>query len=89
MTKADLISRVAYATKKDKELVTEILEAGVDQIMKINSEGHDVTWRGFGTFTTAKGRTTARDLKKGTIMHLPERKVPKFKPSPNFKEIVK
>lgn len=76
-------------TGKTKEEVKQIGNALFDSLKEVMGEGHDVFIRKFGTFATKAGKPTGRNIATNTMIHLAPYKVVKFKPSPEFKEMVK
>ena len=89
MTKKDLIKKISEEsglTKKDSELAltafTNIVEIGLKSNEKIQLFG-------FGTFEVAeRSSRTGRNPHDGSLIEIPARKVPKFKPSQALKYVV-
>jgi nucleoid DNA-binding protein len=89
MTKADLVKRVSESTgiiRKDVAAVTDALFQGIKDIL---AEGHHIEIRGFGTYRlkTRKPRM-GRNPKTDEKVPVPERTVPTFKFSREFKNNV-
>lgn len=89
MTKADLVKRVSESTgiiRKDVAAVVDALFQGVKDIL---AEGHHIEIRGFGTYRlkTRKARV-GRNPKTDEKVPVPERTVPTFKFSREFKNSV-
>ncbi len=89
MTKADLVKRISESTgiiRKDVAVIVDGLFQGVKDIL---SEGEHLEIRGFGTFRlrTRKPRM-GRNPKTDEKVPVPERTVPTFKFSRDFKNSV-
>jgi len=80
----DFVSENAGLTKKDSNALIGVVLDGITE--GITTEGK-VTLVGFGTFSvvTRKARK-ARNPKTGEPIDVPEKTVPKFKPSKALKE---
>ena len=88
MIKKDLINWVASdsgATKKDSNImISSVLNGIIDGAV---NDGK-VTLVGFGTFSLVKRASRiARNPQNGEPVDVPEKIVPKFKPSKKFKEV--
>ena len=54
------------------------------------AEGNDIFIRGFRSFIIKKrAEKLARNITKKTAVLVPEHYIPQFRPSPDFKEIIK
>lgn len=89
MNKAELVDRVARETgqyKKDvKHMVDAVLE-GIEHGLIVDGK---VTLVGFGNFIVKRRNSrTARNPQTGTLVHVPAKTVPTFKPSGNLKDAV-
>ncbi len=89
MTKADLVKEISENTgiiRKDVAVVVDALFQGIKDIL---AEGHHIEIRGFGTFRlkTRKPRM-GRNPKTDEKVPVPERTVPTFKFSREFKNSV-
>jgi len=86
MNKAELVNYVAEAleiSKKDAKDVTNAVIEGITE--GIITEGK-VSLVGFGTFSAVKREArTARNPQTGEAVEVPEKFVPKFKPSNTLK----
>ena len=89
VTKADIIDRVANATGLTK-VETEIVINGImNTITSALENNRRVELRGFGTFGVKKrDPRKARNPGTGETVYLPERYVPRFKPSGLLRENV-
>lgn len=85
MVKSELAAKVADKLGLSVKNATEAIECVLDTIKETVDGNEEVTIRGFGTFKnkTYKARK-ARNIALGTIIEIPERIVPVFKPSKNF-----
>ena len=89
MTKADLVERVAEKTGLTRTDVMVVVENFLEQIKKTLEEGSNIEIRGFGTFKVkARKARKARNPRTGEEVPVPDRKVPVFKPSNEFKAVI-
>lgn len=90
MTKADLITEIAEKTGISKTEVSTIVESFLSVVKESMAEGNEIFIRGFGSFINQKrARKVARNISKNTAIIIDEHFIPKFKPSPEFKEKIK
>ncbi|MEZ5649383.1 MAG: integration host factor subunit beta [Burkholderiaceae bacterium] len=88
MTRSELINRLAdrvpQLVAKDAELaVRTILDAMADAL----SRGHRIEIRGFGSFALSyRPARVGRNPKSGESVHVPEKRVPHFKPGKTLRE---
>ena len=86
MTKAELVERVHQATGFTKTDVAFVCEHFLESIKEAMAEGHNIEIRKFGTFKIKKRKPrTARNPRTGAAVPIPERQIPVFKPSNEFK----
>lgn len=90
MIKKELVQTIAEKTGETQKLVQEILELTIDEIKKSISEGDKVTLMGFGTFEV-QNRKEKRGTNPATRepMIIQAKKVPAFRPSQQFKDLLK
>jgi len=89
MTKAGLVSEIALQTGYDKATVLNVVEAAMFNVKKSVAEGEGVFLRGFGTFTTkTRAQKVARNILAQKSIMVPEHKIPYFKPSDDFSEML-
>lgn len=90
MTKADIIAEIARQTGTEKAVVSEVIEAFMENVKDAMISGDEVFLRGFGSFII-KRRTekTARNISKNTTIIIPAHNIPTFKPSKAFVVAVK
>ncbi len=89
MTKADLVERVTEKTGLTRTDVAVVVDGLLETIKSAMEEGNNIELRGFGTFKikTRKARK-ARNPRTGEEVPVPDRKVPVFKPSNEFKNLI-
>ena len=90
MTKAELVNEIAIQTGYDKTTIMNVVEAAMNNIKKTVANGEAVYLRGFGSFgTKTRAAKVARNITKKESIIVPEHKIPAFKPSDAFTEILK
>lgn len=90
MTKAELVSNIAIKTGYDKQTIMNVVEAAMESIKSSVAAEESVYLRGFGSFITKTRKTkVARNILSNTSIVVPEHKIPAFKPSKEFMNIVK
>lgn len=90
MTKAELIEKVSSRTGHSTSDVSDVFEAVMKEIKTGVAENQSIFLRGFGTFIPkVRKAKIAQNISKGTPVQVPEKIVPFFKASSEFKEMVK
>lgn len=90
MTKAELVNAIAIQTGYDKTSIMNIVESAMENIKTSVAGGENVYLRGFGSFITkVRRRKIARNISKNVAVEVPEHKIPAFKPSNEFVEVLK
>ena len=90
MTKADIVNEISKSTGIDKASVLETVEKFMEIVKDSLANEEDVFLRGFGSFIVkTRSQKTARNISKGTTIIIPEHKIPAFKASDAFTEILK
>ena len=85
MRKADLILDISKKTGISKIDVMVTLENFFTEIKDSLTNGENIYVRGFGSFIVKKRNAPiGRNVKKNTIVQVPERLVPFFKPAKEF-----
>ncbi len=89
MNKAELVEKVAADTGLSKAASKGALEAFVNNIQLTLKKGLSVVLTGFGTFTVVKrkGRSGINPA-TGKKMNIPAKRVPKFRPGKELKDMV-
>ena len=89
MNKSELIDGIAAATGLTKADAGRALDATTDSIASALQQGNSVSLVGFGTFTVRhRAARTGRNPRTGEVVPVPDRKVPVFKPSNEFKNMI-
>ncbi len=90
MTKAELIAIISEKTGVDKADVSITVESFFSIVKDSMADGNDIFIRGFGSFINKKkARKIGRNITKNTAIVIEEHFAPKFKPSPEFVELIK
>lgn len=90
MTKAEVVNEISNSTGIYRTSVLETVELFMDIVKESLAKGESVYLRGFGSFVVkTQAKKIARDINNNTPIIVPERKVPCFKPSDEFKNMVK
>jgi nucleoid DNA-binding protein len=89
MTKADLVEEVAGKTGLTRTDVAVVVDAFLEAVKKSLEHGNNIEIRGFGTFKIKQRKARkARNPRTGEEVPVPDRKVPTFKPSNEFKALI-
>lgn len=89
MTKADLVEKVAEETGLTRTDVAVVVDRFLEVVKKAVEQGHNIEIRGFGTFKIKIRKSRkARNPRTGEVVPVPDRKVPVFKPSNEFKNLI-
>ena len=87
MTKAELSKKIAEESGQAIKDVNFMLDSFISIVKEQVISGNEVTLRGFGTFKMKhRGERKARNISKGTIISIPAKDIPTFKPSTQFFE---
>lgn len=90
MTKAEIVSAISDRTGLEKGAVIACVESFMDVVKESMAKGENIYLRGFGSFTVKKrAAKTARNISQGTALKVEAHNVPAFKPSPEFKNMVR
>ena len=89
MKKADFINAVAEKAGLSKKDTQKVIDAALEVITEALKKGDDVTFIGFGTFTTTK-RAAREEKVPGTnkVVKVPATRVVKFKVGKKLKDAV-
>ncbi|MFN7835019.1 MAG: integration host factor subunit beta [Burkholderiaceae bacterium] len=90
MTKSELINRLAQRFEKlpfrDTDFAVKMI---IDTMVKSLADGVRIEIRGFGSFSlTHRPARLGRNPKSGEQVHVPEKRVPHFKPGKELRERV-
>jgi nucleoid DNA-binding protein len=89
MTKAELVEKVAEKTGLTKNDVAVTVDTFLDSIKSTMENGNNIEIRGFGAFKIKERKARkARNPRTGEEVPVPSRRVPVFKPSNEFKNMV-
>jgi DNA-binding protein HU-beta len=89
MNKLELVNVVAAKTGQTKRACEEMLDVVLQTIKDTVSDGDKVTLVGFGTFAMMqRSARRGRNPRTGNAINIPARKVPRFVPGKEFKEVV-
>lgn len=89
MNKAQLIERMAKASKMPKSACKKALETFIEVVGKSLKSGTSVVLTGFGTFTVVKRKArTGVNPATRKRMEIPAKKVAKFRPGGNLRDMV-
>ncbi|MCJ7576895.1 MAG: integration host factor subunit beta [candidate division Zixibacteria bacterium] len=89
MTKADLVEEVSGKTGLTRTDVAVVVDAFLEAVKKSLESGNNIEIRGFGTFKIKQRKARkARNPRTGEEVPVPDRKVPVFKPSTEFKTLI-
>lgn len=90
MTKAEIVKSITQKTGIERSVVQVTVDELINAIKSNMSQGENIYLRGFGTFEIKmRAQKTARNITKNTAITIPPHAVPKFKPSPEFMDMVK
>jgi nucleoid DNA-binding protein len=89
MTKAELVEEVSGKTGLTRTDVSVVVDAFLEAVKKSLEDGNNIEIRGFGTFKVKQRKARkARNPRTGEEVPVPDRKVPVFKPSNEFKALI-
>ncbi len=89
MSKADLVEKIAKDAGISKAAAEKSVNSFIDGVKTSLKKGQSVTLIGFGTFSVAKrAARTGRNPKTGAILKIKAKKVPRFKPGSELKNLV-
>ena len=90
MTKQELVNRVAGGAQVSPEVTEKVINETMFEIKKALAQGRNIYLRGFGTWLPKERKAKlARNISKGTTVRIPAHRVPFFKPSKEFKGLLK
>lgn len=90
MRKADIVAKIADKTGVPKVDVLVSLEAFFKEVKESLIQGENVYIRGFGSFTRkTRAAKVGRNIKRNTVIDIPQHDIPSFKPAKEFAEKIK
>lgn len=90
MRKSDLVSAIAKDTGISSEDVLAVVESFTENVKKAVSKDDPVTIRGFGTFMPKiRKEKIGQNISRGIPIIIPECKIPFFRPSKKFSNLLK
>lgn len=82
MNKSEVILKIASKTNSSKASASRMLEAFEEVLTEALANGDDVRLNGLGVFSvTGRAARTGSNPKTGDTIHIPAKKVAKFKPA--------
>jgi integration host factor subunit beta len=89
MTKADLVDEVVRASNLSKKQAETIVNTVFDSIVGALQGDDKIELRGFGSFRVRRRRSRqGRNPKTGDRVHVPEKRIPYFKPGKELKDLI-
>ena len=90
MNKKGLIENIYEKTGIDRTVISEVIREAHEIIIRELSKGDSVKISGFGTFHTVdREAKKGRNPKTGETIHIPPKRVPKFRPGKPMKDSVR
>ena len=90
MTKQELVLNVSHQTGVNQDVVEKVINATMEATKQALFKGRKIYLRGFGTWLPKeRKRKVARNISRGTTIMVPAHRVPFFKPSKEFKGLLK
>jgi len=90
MNKADLVKAVAQGTGNKQRAVEAMLNKFTAEVIKAVAKGQRVSLVGFGSFTRMERKARpGRNPSTGDKIKIPKKKVPKFIPGKDFRNLVR
>lgn len=89
LSKGDLVAKVSEVANLTKAAAEKAIDALIDTITSALKKGSEVALVGFGTFKVSKHKARkGRNPQDGSVVNIPAKKVPKFKPGKSLREAV-
>ena len=89
MTKVELVSAVAAEAGVSKRVVEDVLNAFTFTVTNALASGESVLMDSFGIFEPKiRKERWGRDINKNTMLRIPEKTIPHFKPGSRLMEAV-
>ena len=89
MTKAEIVNEISRSTGVDRASVLTVVESFMEIVNDSLANGDNVYLRGFGSFIIkTRAEKIARNITKNESVVVPEHKIPAFKPSNAFRDML-
>ncbi len=89
MTKAEIVNEISRSTGVDRASVLTVVESFMEIVKDSLANGDNVYLRGFGSFIIkTRAEKIARNITKNESVVVPEHKIPAFKPSNAFRDML-
>ena len=89
MTKADIINIIAEGTGLTKVETSAVVDGFIASLSYALKNGESVEFRGFGTFKVVDRKARkGRNPRTGEEIQIPQRKVPVFRSSKDFRNYI-
>lgn len=89
MTKAEIVNEISRSTGVDRASALTVVESFMEIVKDSLANGDNVYLRGFGSFIVkTRAEKIARNITKNESVVVPEHKIPAFKPSNAFREML-
>ncbi len=89
MNKSDLVRAIAADADVTNKAGEEMLKAFANNVMKAVAKGEKVSLVGFGSFATITRKARpGRNPATGAKIRIPAKKVPKFVPGKEFRDML-
>ena len=89
MNKVELVAKISEQSSIKKQDVEKVLDAFVSVVEQTLASNDEIRLIGFGTFATTKRKATSgRNPRTGSVINIPERIVPKFRPGKQLRDAV-
>ncbi|MCM1452326.1 MAG: integration host factor subunit beta [Clostridium sp.] len=89
MTKAEIVNEISRSTGVDRASALTVVESFMEIVKDSLANGDNVYLRGFGSFIIkTRAEKIARNITKNESVVVPEHKIPAFKPSNAFREML-
>lgn len=90
MIKSEIVSAIAMKAGVEQRVASMCVEAFMETVKKSLAKGEDVYLRGFGSFIVKeRAAKAARNMTTGEEIMVSAHKVPAFKPSNEFKNMMR
>lgn len=90
MIKSEIVSAIAMKVGVEQRVASMCVESFMETVKDAFAGGENVYLRGFGSFICKeRGAKAARNMATGETVMVSAHKVPAFKPSEEFKNIVR